>query len=278
MKKSALLLWGILVAFPGLRMIAADSGQWEFNVHYSLWSINLVRPLIENAVGDLLEDNLRDKFLEEIRRDFPNARETAYSQQIQFDSSGRNYGFEVRWFPGGHSGSFSLGLAVEKTTMKIGFPTIVSHMSAEAPEFPGRTGDFEGSVENASLELKPLSYHVSFRWEIIPTARIHPFVTFGVGMFMLGDLEKGRFYAAWHGDFVVPGISSKHYEGIEDKTVKDFIDESKDEGDAVNLPGVLPFLQLTLGLRGKITKNLHLLVEAGVWNGFILRGGVAIRL
>ena len=71
MKKTILLLWGILVAFPDLRMIAAKSGQWEFNVHYSLWSINLVRPLIEDAVGDLLEDNLRDKFLEEIRRDYP---------------------------------------------------------------------------------------------------------------------------------------------------------------------------------------------------------------
>ena len=114
---------------------------------------------------------------------------------------------------------------------------------------------------------------MSFRWEIIPTAQIHPFVTFGVGMFMVGDLEKGRFYAAWRGDFVVPGISSRHYEGIEDKTVKDFIDESKDEGDEVKLPGVLPFLQLTLGLRGKISKNLHLLAEVGVWNGFILRGG-----
>ena len=278
MKKTILLLGGILVAFPGLQAIATEGGHFEFNVHYSLWSINLVRPLIENAVGDLLKDNLRDKFMEEIRRDYPSARETAYSQQIQFDSSGRNYGFEVRWFPGGHSGSFSLGLAVEKTTMKIGFPTIASQLSAEAPEFPGRTGNFAGSVEGASLELKPLSYHLSFRWEIVPTAQIHPFVTFGVGMFMVGDLKKGRFYAAWRGDFVVPGISSKHYEGIEDKTVKDFIDESKDEGDAVNLPGVLPFLQLTLGLRGKITKNLHLLVEAGVWNGFILRGGVALRL
>jgi hypothetical protein len=278
MKKTILLLAGILVAFPDLNMTAAESGQWEFNVHYSLWSINLVRPLIEDAMGDLLEDNLRDKFMEEIRRDYPSARETAYSQQIQFDSNGRNYGFELRWFPGGHRGSFSLGLAVEKTTMKIGFPTIDAQMSAEVPEFPGRTGNFTGSVENATLELKPLSYHLSFRWEIVPRAQIHPFVTFGVGMFMVGDLEKGSFYAAWRGDFVVPGISSRHYEGIEDKTVKDFIDESKDEGDEVKLPGVLPFLQLTLGLRGKISKNLHLLAEVGVWNGLILRGGIALRL
>lgn len=278
MKKTILLLGGILIAFPGLNMIAAKGGQWEFSVHYSLWSINLVRPLIEDAVGDLVEDNLRDKFMEEIRRDFPNARETAYGQQIQFDSNGRNYGFEMRWFPGGYDGSFSLGLAVEKTTMKIGFPTIDAQLSAEAPEFPGHTGNFTGSVENASLELKPLSYHLSFRWEIVPTAQIHPFVTFGVGMFMTGDLEKGRFYAAWHGDLAVPGISSRHYEGIEDKSVRDFIDESEADGDEVNLPGVLPFLQLTLGLRGKISENLHLLAEAGVWNGFILRGGIALRL
>ena len=162
--------------------------------------------------------------------------------------------------------------------MKIGFPAVDSQMTAEVPQIPGRTGNFVGSVRDATLELKPLSYHLSFRWEIVPSAQIHPFVTFGFGMFMVKDLEKGRFYAAWRGDFVVPGISSRHYEGIEDKTVKEFIDESEDEGDEVNLPGVLPFLQLTLGLRGKISENFHLLAEAGVWNGFILRGGVALRL
>ena len=75
MKKSILLLLGILIAFPSLKTIAAEGGHFEFNVHYSLWSINLVRPVIEDLVGDLLEDNLRDKFLEEIRRDYPSARE-----------------------------------------------------------------------------------------------------------------------------------------------------------------------------------------------------------
>jgi hypothetical protein len=40
----------------------------------------------------------------------------------------------------------------------------------------------------------------------------------------------------------------------------------------------LPFIQLNLGLKAKVTPNIHLMVDAGIWNGFIIRGGLAIRL
>jgi len=52
--------------------------------------------------------------------------------------------------------------------------------------------------------------------------------------------------------------------------------EAEDE-DFLPLP-FLPFIQLNLGLKGKITENIHLMVDAGIWNGFLIRAGLAIRL
>jgi hypothetical protein len=34
---------------------------------------------------------------------------------------------------------------------------------------------------------------------------------------------------------------------------------------------------LNLGLKGKLAENIHLLVDAGVLNGFVIKGGVALR-
>jgi hypothetical protein len=50
------------------------------------------------------------------------------------------------------------------------------------------------------------------------------------------------------------------------------------EGDEFFLPGLVPFVQLNLGLKAILTPNFHLLVDAGVWNGFLIRSGLSIRL
>ena len=49
------------------------------------------------------------------------------------------------------------------------------------------------------------------------------------------------------------------------------------DGEDFFLPGFIPFIQINLGLKAEITDNLHLLVDAGIWNGFLLRGGIAFR-
>ncbi len=99
-----------LLSFPS---IASAQGHFEFNFHYGRWSINLLRPIIEDMLNDALENHLKKNFLEDIQADHPELVEKAYSQNVRFDSSGENYGFELRWYPGGENGSFSLGLAVE---------------------------------------------------------------------------------------------------------------------------------------------------------------------
>ena len=91
------VLAGLLLAGPGLRA----EGKWEFGVHYSRWSLDLIKPAIEDSLNDTVASDLKDRILDDIRADYPTLMETGYSQRTVFDSTGDNYGAEVRFYPGG---------------------------------------------------------------------------------------------------------------------------------------------------------------------------------
>jgi hypothetical protein len=44
------------------------------------------------------------------------------------------------------------------------------------------------------------------------------------------------------------------------------------------IPGFFPFLQLDFGLKARPSRNFHLLITNGVWGGFLVCGGLSIRL
>jgi hypothetical protein len=236
---------------------ARPQGHWEFGFHYSRWSVNLLRGVIEDGISEAMETELRDEILAEIQSDYPSLEDTDYNQSVEFDSSGDNYGFEARWYPGGQHGSFSLGLSVEKTSMKVSLPSISAAMGLR-DQVTAQTGDFQAAAEGEFL-LKPLSFHLSLRWDIVPSSVVHPYITFGFGAATGTALEEAVVTYEYAGDLSVPGYPSKQY------------------GDFF-LPGFIPFVQLNLGLKAVISPNIHLLVDAGVWNGFLLRGGIAFRL
>ncbi len=279
MRRSVLgmAVFGFLaLALPGDEA-GGGRGSVEINVHFSGWSVDLLGNLIEDKLGEVLEDNLRDEFLGEIRRTYPDAQERSYRQTVRFDSTGHNYGAEFRWYPKGRGGSFSLGLALEKTKMKVSFPEVSARMEVISPSYPGRTGVFEAEATDTGAEINPLSFHVSFRWDIVPSSRIHPYVTFGIGLFPLHELEKGTMHAGYDGTLSGIGASVNYSDSV-DKTVQQAIDEANQEGEEINLPPLLPILQLGVGLKAELTESVHLLVDAGIWNGFILRAGLSARL
>ena len=43
----------------------------------------------------------------------------------------------------------------------------------------GKTGNLKGDAGGANFEVKPLSYHMHMRWDIVPRWKIRPFLTFG---------------------------------------------------------------------------------------------------
>ncbi|MFZ2055193.1 MAG: hypothetical protein WAU81_13490 [Candidatus Aminicenantales bacterium] len=275
-RASAVLVFGLI--FLGLSMPAKSqpNRRWEFGFHYSRWSINLLRSVIEEGLSDALETELRDQMLEEIQADYPNLMETSYNQEVRFDSGGDNFGFEVRYYPSGEKGSFSLGLSVEKTTMRVSLPEISASLSLNDGQTQ-QDAHFSASSEGEFL-FKPWSFHLSFRWDLFPSSVVHPYITLGVGAATASALEGAEFSYSYAGELVIPGEVTEQYSDSVNKSIKQLKEEMEAEGEEFFLPGVVPFLQLNLGLKAVLSPNVHLLVDAGIWNGFLIRGGVSIRL
>jgi len=268
-----ILFLGMMAA---LSFPARSQGHWEFGFHYSRWSVNLLRGIIEDGIREAMETELRDEILAEIQGDYPTLMETDYSQSVEFDSSGDNFGFEARWYPGGLTGSFSLGLSVEKTSMKVSLPSITAAMGLR-DQVTSQTGDFQAAAGGEFL-LKPLSFHLSLRWDIVPSSIVHPYITLGFGAATGTALEDAVVTYDYSGDLAVPGYPPKHYGDSFSKSLSQLRDELEEEGEDFFLPGFIPFFQLNLGLKAVLSPNIHLLVDAGIWNGFLLRGGIAFRL
>jgi|YNPNPStandDraft_1061719.scaffolds.fasta_scaffold65812_1 hypothetical protein len=278
-KKQLIMIAGLFLPISLLYFCppaAPAQGHFEFNFHYGRWSMNLLRPVIEDILSDALEGQVKKNFLEDIQAEHPELREKGYSQTVRFDSSGDNYGFELRWYPGGANGSFSLGLAVEKTTMKVALPEVSGTLSLEET-ISYKTAEFNGRA-SGEFSIKPLSFHLSFRWDLFPSSPVHPFITFGLGASGGAALRESTLSYSYEGTLKIAGETDEAFSGGATKTIEELRKEREAEGEGFPLPGFFPFVQLDLGLKAKLTPNLHLFLAAGIWDGFLLRGGIALRL
>jgi hypothetical protein len=252
MRKWTVILPCLVIFMLFLKTDLKAQGHWEFGFHYSQWSID------------------------EIKNNNNNLDKISYNHDISFDSGGDNFGFEVRWYPAGQYGSFSVGLSVEKTTMRVSLPSLSASMDLK-DSVTQKTASFQGQASGQFL-IKPLSFHLSLRWDIKPSWRVHPYIAFGAGIATGAALEEAEFSASWSGDLNVEGEASQHYEESISKTFKELEQEFEDEGDEFFIPEFLPFVQLCIGTRAVISENFHILVETGIWNGFIIRGGISLRI
>jgi len=244
-------------------------GHFELGFHYGTWNLNLLGDLVEDGLSEALESAFEDVILEELQEDYPLLQDPIYDQSVEFDSGGHNYGFEVRWYPGGHDGSFSLGVSVEKTKMEVELTEVAIDMTfQDGSSFMGRV--------DGDIELNPLTFLLNVRWDILPRSPVHPYITLGVGAAAFSSFKDGAASFGWLGELDIAGGPTEKYEDTETKTIEEIKEEFEEDED---FPFTfLPFIQLNLGLKGKINKNIHLMVDAGIWNGFIIRGGIAIRL
>jgi hypothetical protein len=271
MKKIALpvflacLLSLLLVTAPALRA----QGHFEFSGHYGWWSLNLLGGLARNLISDATKSEIRDRILSDIQDSYPGLSETGYNQTVRFDSHGENFGFGVRFYPS-RNGSFSLGVSVEKSTFKV-LPTAAAQMGLQ-DSGTSQTATFDGTA-TASAVIKATAFLLTFRWDIFPSAVVHPYITFGGGITTAKALDDSTLSYNYSGQLSGGAVTPQTISGSDSKTVR----QLKDESDT-KLPNFLPFIQLNVGLKAKVTKNVHLLVDAGVFDGFMISGGLAVRL
>lgn len=244
-------------------------GHFEFSGHYGRWSLNLLGTVARDIVNDATKSEIRDRILSDIQNSYPGLSETGYTQSTQFDSRGDNFGFGVRFYPSSQ-GSFSLGVSVEKCSFKI-LPSVTSHMDLQDMSTLA-TATFDGSASAAAL-IKATSFLLTFRWDILPRAVVHPFITFGGGISTARVFDDSTLSYSYSGQLSGSAIPTQTVGNSETKTLR----QLKDESDS-SFPNFLPFLELNVGLKAMVTKHIHLLVSAGVLNGFIVSGGLAVRL
>ena len=232
-------------------------GKWEVGLHYGGWNLNLLESYLESVVEDTVGDELKDAIIEEHPE--KSGLKRHYRQNFSLDSTGYNFGVEIRLYPAGKEGGFSLGLSLEKTEMRL-------NLRGSARDEFGDGSYFDGSG-SGKLFIDPISYHLSFRWDIKPSGRLHPYFSLGFGLASL----RGHFSYEANGDFYDDATGESESETYTDKIDLEILDHFK--------PRITPIIvQLNLGLKCKITDDFHFLIDAGIWNGFLLRGGVAFRL
>jgi hypothetical protein len=258
---------------PGL---LAQGGHFEISGHYGRWTLDLLGNAAVDLIDDASADGLKGAIEDEINTLYPNLVATQFNQTLTFDSHGDNFGLGVRWYPGGRRGSFSLGLSVEKSSFKV-LPTAAVLMDLYDYSTL-ETATFDGTAEASAL-IKATSFLLTFRWDIFPTKAIHPYITFGGGISTAKALDNSTMSYHFTGQLAGDTIPGQTIEGSETKTLRELRDEAlADEETDFPIPNFLPFVQFNLGLKARLTKSLHLLVDAGVFDGFMVSAGIALRI
>lgn len=234
-------------------------GHWEVSGHYSTWSINFIKKIFEDSLIQDMGEKIQDEIVKKSEAIQAGLVNLSYSRNLAFSSEGSNFGFEVRYFSAGRAGTFSLGLALEKTYIKL-------LLSGTAQQDFTNGGSTSVDV-NGSVEAKPLSANVNFRWEIGANNRIVPYFVLGFGFAPL----KGTFSYAYSGSYRNGNLNEAIGESQE-KTLAGLT-----LGNDFKIPELLVILQFHFGIKALLVKGLYLLGEAGIWDGFVLRGGLAYR-
>ncbi len=266
------LLAGLMFILTGPFLLA--DGQLEFSLHYSGWTLNVAKGLVENMVSNVLESDLKDRFINQIQNDYPNLMENGYSQKVTFDAPGHNIGFELRFYPGGRKGAFSLGLGVEKSSMKVSFPQVTADLDL-IDQSLNQAASFRALAQGKFI-IKPLSFHLNLRWELWPSKTISPFFTLGAGLSTGKSFFEASYEYSYSGILTLPDNSTQEYSQSAIKTLREIKDERLAAGKSFSL-NFLPVVQMDFGFRARISKTLSFCFEAGVFDGFLFRGGLAIR-
>lgn len=233
------------------------SGKLQIGIHYGPWTLK--------PFSNYFEDDLLQEISREIRERVNNAifrgidwgpLVTDYDDELVFGTSGYNFGVEIRFYPKGPEGSFSLGFSIERTNIKI---------KAEGPINQYYIEGASSTVEGLGyITTSPLTMNLSFRWDTSPSWRVSPYFVTGFGLATL----LGEVVYEWTGSYQYKNIIEQT-EGSDILTLEE-VEWQIDE----NIPNIFYLFQLNVGVRARITPNFYINGEIGFWNGMVFRAGV----
>jgi hypothetical protein len=235
------------------------TGLFEVGAHFGIWSISPAKGIFEDTLTKKAANEIRDDVTDKLNGQYGgNLNPSANRHSLTLSSQGLNYGIEIRYFPLGRRGAFSVGFSLEKTHIK---------MTMKGPVTQEYSDGSSATVESdAVVETNPLTTDLSFRWDFVPSWQVTPYFVFGMGV---GPLNGEARYA-YTGTYA-RGSAQSGVAGEETKT----FDNLREEGD-IDLEMFI-LLHLGLGVKGEIAKGVYVTGELGFWDGLIFRGGVAYR-
>jgi len=241
MKKTFIHVFLVLL----LSIQVHSKGEWVVGFHFSKWSINIIRQIIEDNVIDAFED-------------FDTSK-----GDLSFASNGNNFGFEISYFPKGEEGSFSIGISYERNNFK----GKLEGNYTDSDNF----GNREEIVGEGFFYLRPHSFNINLCWDLWPKSRVHPYIGLGFG---LGPLN---------GEGELNTTTTTYYQGYtqveekkDEKTLKEAINELDDEGAGFPFT-FFPIVHLKLGCKGEIVNNFYAFIELAIYDGTLFRGGLSYR-
>jgi len=235
-------------------------GRWEIGFHYSYWGVNVAKGLFEDALIKAASKEIRNNVTDQLNGlGHGVLNRSSDTNELTFDSQGSNYGAEIRFYPLGRRGSMSLGVSIEQTHIKLMMKGPVTQSYSD--------GSSARVDSDAVVETNPVTTHLSFRWDFLPSSRVTPYFIFGLG---LGPLN-GQARYTYSGTYSRGGLQAT----VTGDWLKTFDDLRQEHEIDLNL---LVIVHAAFGLSAEIFRGVLLTGEAGFWDGLILRGGLAFRL
>lgn len=234
-------------------------GKLQIGIHYGPWTLKPFSNYFEDDLLEHLSKEIRKRVNTELETKLPfpvGDKVIDYNDELIFSTSGYNLGFEIRFFPKGPEGSFSLGLSVERTKINI---------KAEGPVNQSYIEGVTSTVEGLGyITTNPLTMNLSFRWDTNPSWRVSPYFVTGFGLAAL----LGEVGYEWTGSAQYKNITLQTG-GSDILTLEEVEREAKE-----NIPNVFYLFQLNIGVRARITPHFYINGEIGFWDGMVFRAGV----
>ena len=245
-----------VTAVAGGQTIGPRGGHWEIDFHYSSWSINLAKGAFEDPLLKSVSNEIREEHERPARR--PGSR-LPDAVDGQPRAGLRLRGVELRRrdpvLPPGTAGLDERRLLHREDQYQA---------HTKGPVTQNYTDGSSATVEgDAVVDTNPVTTHLSFRWDFVPSSRVTPYFIFGLG---IGPLNGDVRYV-YAGQYRAESQSSRSAAMGPRHSTSCGKTRTSHLTDA--------HAHAAFGVKAEVFRGVILMAEVGFWDGLILRGGLA---
>jgi len=246
-------------------VIPPNNNKFEIELHGAIWSATPVARIFDTKLDEIYSREIVYSLTHALKNSpiTIDPSEIDYNRDFQYTSSGNYYGISVRYYPKGGSSKFVIGISVDKTNVEVSGKTefnqnIIKSLSADG------TGH---------VELQPILANLHFQYYFSPAKKLSPYMTFGLGAGILNkqDAKINNFnfdlnasYEFLGAAFPIKSNFAYSLEEIEQRSKK-------------SIPGIMPLVQLSFGLKANLSERFNINTEVGVYNGLHAKIGTGFR-